>query len=90
MACEEYELLKNQLDSALVEEDLVHGRRGVSSKAHAKELQEKNRAVESAVEKSRWHVQRCEKCKAEGIWLSAGQTGKQEGQGSEQWPTTPI
>jgi hypothetical protein len=67
MACEEYEALKQRLFQEMTEQDRAHGVSRITSvRAHEKRLADTDSAVKLTELASKWHVERCERCKREG------------------------
>ena len=66
MACEVYESLKMELFKTMKAEDEAHFARISPEKERVKRMQDARFAVELVVNRSRWHIQECEQCRAEG------------------------
>lgn len=66
MSCAEYESLKMELFKAMKAEDEAHFARISPERERVKRMQDARFAVEMAVNRSRWHIQECEQCRAEG------------------------
>ena len=67
MACPVYEGMKPAFFEALKAEDEAHfDHRRIPEKQRIAQFDRTRAAVESMVMKSRWHVQECERCKADG------------------------
>jgi len=67
VACGEYESLRQQLADAMIEEDRARmDHRVTSQTAHHTRLEGTRSAVHMVEIRSKWHVQECEQCKADG------------------------